>query len=120
MGDGIRVDPQKTKAVRNWPRSIYPSDIMSFLGLAGYYRRFVKGFSSITSPMSRLTPKKVKFQWSDPCKKSFQELKTGLTSAPVLALPDGSDGFIMYCDASRVGLGCVFIQHGKSIANASR
>ncbi|KAF3661735.1 putative UDP-glycosyltransferase 85A1-like [Capsicum annuum] len=77
--------------------------------------RFVEGFYSITSPMSRLTQNKVKFQWSDPCEKSFQELKTRLTSAPVLALPDSSDGFIVYCDASKVGLGCVLMQHGKGV-----
>ena len=75
-GDGIKVDPQKIDAVRNWPRPVSPSDIRSFLGLAGYYRWFVEGFSSITSPMSRLTQKKIKFQWSNLCEKSFQELKT--------------------------------------------
>ncbi|KAF3626368.1 putative ribonuclease H protein-like [Capsicum annuum] len=109
FGDGIRVDPQKTEAVRNWPRPVSPSDIRSFFGLAGYYRQFVKGFSSIASPMSRLTQKKIKFPWSDSCEKSFQELETRLTSALVLAIPDGSDGFVVYCDASRVGLGCVLM-----------
>ena len=79
--DGIRVDPQKTKAVRNWPVPISLLDIRSFLGLAGYYRQFIKGFSSIVPSMSRLTQKKVKFQWSDLFEKSFQELKTLLTSA---------------------------------------
>ncbi|KAF3643747.1 Bidirectional sugar transporter SWEET1a [Capsicum annuum] len=83
-------------------------------------RWFVKGFSSIVSPMSRLTQKKVKFQWSDPCEKSFQELNTRLTSAPVLDLPNGSDEFVVYCDTSRVGLGCVLMQHSKVIAYASR
>ena len=90
-GDGIRVDPQNTEAVKNQPKPISSSDIGSFLGLAGYYRWFVEGFSSIASPMSRLTQKKVKFQWSDSCEKSFQELTTPLTSALVLVLPDGTN-----------------------------
>ena len=90
------------------------------MGLAGYYRWFVKGFSSIASPMSRLTQKKIKFQWSSPCEKSFQELKTQLASTPVLAFLDGSDGFVVYCDASRVGLDCVLMQEGKVIAYTSR
>ena len=70
-GDGIRVDPQKTGAVRHWPKLVFPSGIKSFLGFTSYYRWFVGGFSSITSPMSRLTQKKVKFQLSESCEKSF-------------------------------------------------
>ena len=69
--DGIRVDPLKTEAIRNYPKPVSPLDIRRFLGLAGCYRRFVERFSSITSPMSRLAQKKVKFQWSDSCEKSF-------------------------------------------------
>ena len=69
--EGIRVDPQKTEAVRNWPRPISPTDIRSFLGLAGYYRHFVEGLSSIASPMTRLTQKKVKFLWSESGEKRF-------------------------------------------------
>ncbi|KAF3640037.1 putative ribonuclease H protein-like [Capsicum annuum] len=116
--DGIRVDPQKTKVVRNWPRPISPLDIRSFLDLDGYYRGFFEGFSSIASPMSRLTQKKIKFQWSDSCEKIFQESKTRLTSALVLAIPDGSDGFVVYYDASRVGLGCLLMQHSKANVEA--
>ena len=119
-GEGIMVDPKKIEAVKNWPRPLTSSDIRSFLGLASYYRRFVEGFSSISSPLTKLTQKKEKFQWSLDCEKSFQELKDRLTKAPVLTLPEGSDGFVMYCDASRVGLGCVLIQNGKVIAYASR
>ncbi|WMV19109.1 hypothetical protein MTR67_012494 [Solanum verrucosum] len=73
---GIRVDSQKIEAVRHWPRPISPTYIRSFLGLAGYYRRFVEGFSSIASPLTKLTQKKVKFQWSDECEKTFSKLKT--------------------------------------------
>jgi len=118
--EGIEVDPKKTDAVKSWPRPLSPSDIRSFLGLAGYYRRFVEGFSSIASPLTALTQKKSKFEWSESCEKSFQLLKDKLTSAPVLTLPEGTEGFVVYCDASRVGLGCVLMQHGKVIAYSSR
>ncbi|WMV32801.1 hypothetical protein MTR67_026186 [Solanum verrucosum] len=119
-GDGIKVDPKKTDVIRNWPRPLTPSDIRSFLGLAGYYRRFVNGFSSIASSMTKLTQKKAKFEWTDECERSFQTLKDKLVSAPILSLPDGLEGFVVYCDASRVGLGCVLMQNGKVIAYASR
>ena len=88
------------------------------MGLAGYYHCFVEGLSFIASPMTCLTQNKVKFLWSESCEKSFQELKTRLTSAPMLILPNGVDGFMVYCDASRVGLGCVLMQKGKVIAYA--
>ena len=90
------------------------------MGLAGYYKRFVEGFSFIASLLTKLTQKTVKFQWSEACEKSFQELKKRLTTAPVLTLPEGTQGFVVYCDASRVGLGCVLMQNGKVIAYASR
>jgi len=118
--EGIRVDSQKIEAVKQWPRPTSATNIRIFLGLAGYYRRFVEGFSSIASPLTKLTQKKAKFQWSDDCEKSFAELKTRLTTAPVLTLPEGLDGYVIYCDASRVGLGCVLMQRGKVIAYASR
>uniref|UniRef100_A0A0V0HH59 Putative ovule protein n=1 Tax=Solanum chacoense TaxID=4108 RepID=A0A0V0HH59_SOLCH len=118
--NGIKVDPKKTDAVKGWPRPLTPTDIRSFLGLTGYYRRFVEDFSSIASPLTALTQKKTKFVWSEACEKSFQELKDRLTSASVLTLSEGTDGFVVYCDASRVGLGCVLMQHGKVIAYASR
>ena len=119
-GEGIMVDPKKTEAVKNWPRPLTSSDIRSFLGLAGYYRRFVEGFSSISSPLTKLTQKREKLQWSPDCEKSFQELKDRLTKAPVLTLPEGNDGFVVYCNASRVGLGSVLMQKGKVIVYASR
>ena len=104
----------------NWPRPINVSEVRSFLGLTGYYRRFVVGFSRIAGPLTRLTQKNAKFLWKDECEKSFQELKDQLVSAPVLALPTGSGGFVIYSDASQKGLGCVLMQHGKVIAYASR
>jgi len=88
--------------------------------LAGYYRRFIQDFSSLASPLTKLTRKDVKFVWSEDCERSFQELKTRLTSAPVLSLPDGSGGFVVYTDASKLGLGCVLMQNGRVIAYASR
>lgn len=90
------------------------------MGLAGYYRRFVQDFSKIAAPLTRLTRKGIKFEWSEKCEQSFQELKNRLTSAPVLALPDDSGEYVIYSDASRQGLGCVLMQHGNVIAYASR
>nr|XP_009765345.1 PREDICTED: uncharacterized protein LOC104216908 [Nicotiana sylvestris] len=119
-GEGVKVGSQKIEVVKNCPRPTSVSDIRSFLVLAGYYRHFVEGFSSISSPLTRLNQKKVKFQWSDACEKSFEELKKRLTSAPVLTLPEGTEGFVFYCDASGIGLGCVLMQHSKFIAYALR
>ncbi|WMV07857.1 hypothetical protein MTR67_001242 [Solanum verrucosum] len=106
---GIEVGPKKMDAVKSCPRPLSLTDIRSFLGLAGYYRRFVEGFSSIASPLTTLTQKKVKFVCSEACEKIFQELKDRLTSAPVLTLPEGTYGFMVYCDASRVDLGCTLM-----------
>ncbi|XP_049405070.1 uncharacterized protein LOC125868479 [Solanum stenotomum] len=117
---GIRVDSQKIEAVKDWPRPTTPTEVRSFLGLAGYYRRFVEGFSSISAPLTKLTHKAAKFQWNDACERSLQELKSRLTSAPVLVLPEGTEGYAVYCDASGVGLECVLNQHGRVIAYASR
>ena len=88
--------------------------------MAGYYRKFVEGFSKIAAPLTRLTRKEEPFLWSETCQQSFDELKRRLTSAPVLTLPLGQDGFAMYCDASMQGLGCVLMQNDKVIAYASR
>ena len=96
------------------------TEIRSFLGLAGYYRRFVEGFSSIAAPLTRLTRKDVAFEWTEECEQSFQELKKRLTTAPVLALPDNAGNFVIYSDASLRGLGCVLMQHDRVIAYASR
>ncbi|WMV33340.1 hypothetical protein MTR67_026725 [Solanum verrucosum] len=117
---GIEVDPKKTNAVKSWPRPLSPSNIRSFLGLAGYYRRFVEGFSTIASPLKTLSQKKAKYIWSETFEKSSQELKDILTFSPVLTLPKGTYGFVVYCDASRIGLRCVLMQNGKVIAYASR
>ncbi|KAI5335023.1 hypothetical protein L3X38_025156 [Prunus dulcis] len=118
--EGIYVYPQKIEAVVNWPRLTSVTEIRSFLGLAGYYRRFVEGFSTIAAPLTYLTRKGARFEWSDKCEESFNELKTRLTTAPVLALSDDSGNFVIYSDASQQGLGCVLMQHGRVIAYASR
>jgi hypothetical protein len=95
-------------------------EIRSFLGLAGYYRRFIKDFSKITKPMTRLLEKNNDFDWTKECQVSFKELKKRLTSAPVLILPDIAKKFNIYCDASRQGLGCVLLQDGQVVSYTSR
>ncbi|KAB2607777.1 S ribonuclease [Pyrus ussuriensis x Pyrus communis] len=117
---GILVDPQKVAAMESWEQPRTVTEVSSFLGLAGYYRRFVKDFSVIALPLTRLTRKNVKFEWDDKCEQSFQQLKHCLTHAPVLALPDDSGDFEVFSDASLNGLGCVLMQHGRVIAYASR
>ncbi|KAF3616760.1 putative CST complex subunit CTC1-like [Capsicum annuum] len=110
----------RPKAMKNWPRPTTPTEIRSFLRLADYYRRFVKGISSISAPLTKLTHKASKFQWNDACEKSSQDLKNKLISTPVLVLLEGTEGYTVYYDASRVSLGYVLMQHGKVIAYASR
>jgi hypothetical protein len=95
-------------------------EIRSFLGLAGYYRRFIEGFSKLAKPMTALLEKNAKFMWSEKCQANFEELKKRLTTAPVLKLLDLSKSFSIYYDASRLGLGCVFMQEGRVVAYASR
>ncbi|KAL0536507.1 hypothetical protein IC582_025456 [Cucumis melo] len=118
--EGVSVDPAKIEAVTNWTRPSTVSEIRSFLGLAGYYRRFVEDFSRIASPLTQLTRKGTPFVWSPACERSFQELKQKLVTAPVLTVPDGSGNFVIYSDASKKGLGCVLMQQGKVVAYASR
>ncbi|GJV55712.1 putative reverse transcriptase domain-containing protein [Tanacetum coccineum] len=95
-------------------------EIRQFLGLAGYYRRFIEGFSKIAKPMTKLTQKKVTFEWGDKQEAAFHTLKTKLYSTPILALPQGAENFIVYCDESHQGLGAVLMQNEKVIAYASR
>ena len=117
---GVSVDPEKVEAVMSWewPKSVF--EIRSFLGLVGYYRRFIEDFSWIAAPMTRLTLKEVQFDWDDRCEETFQELKRRLTSAPILIVPDRGQGYIVYCEASRAGLGCVLMQSGRVVAYGSR
>ena len=92
--DGIMVDPNKIKAVVNWDRPTNVSEVRSFLGLIGYYKRFVEGFSCIAAPLTQLTRKNVKFKWKEECEKSFQELKQRLVTAPVLTIPSSTGAFV--------------------------
>ncbi|GKC98237.1 reverse transcriptase [Tanacetum coccineum] len=117
---GITMDPAKVEAITKWPRPTSVTEVRSFLGLAGYYRRFVEGFSRLALPLTKLMRKGEKFVWNEEREKSFEELKQRLVSAPILTLPSGSGGFQIYSDASKKGLGCVLMQHGKVIAYASR
>ncbi|MFS7997765.1 putative nucleotidyltransferase, Ribonuclease H [Helianthus anomalus] len=117
---GIHVDPSKIEAVKNWctPKSVI--EIRSFLGLAGYYRRFIAEFSKIVVPLTTLTQREKPFVWGPEQEESFLTLKNILCNAPVLTLPNGNDDFVVYCDASNRGLGCVLMQRDKVIAYASR
>ena len=117
---GVAVDPSNVESVTKWTPPKTVSQIRSFLGLAGYYRRFIENFSKIARPMTQLLKKDEKFKWSAECNQSFEELKKKLVSAPVLILPDQTKDFQVYCDASRQGLGCVLMQEGRVVAYASR
>jgi hypothetical protein len=118
--EGIKVDPTKAQAVKEWSTPNSLSEVRSFLGLAGYYRRFVPDFTKIAQPLIKLMKKETPFRWDDNCVAAFQELKDKLTTAPVLAIPSGVEGFEVFSDASKKGLGCVLMQKGKVIAYASR
>ncbi|CAM8993618.1 unnamed protein product [Rhodiola kirilowii] len=117
--EGISVDPVKVEAVLNWktPKTVF--EIRSFLGLAGYYRRFIENFARLANPLTRLTRKGVKFEWDEAC-EAFEELKIKLTTTPVLVIPSSEEKYIVYCDASLNGLGCVLMQQGRVVAYGSR
>jgi hypothetical protein len=106
---GIAVDPGKVKDVLDWVVPQTVKEVHSFLGLAGYYRRFIENFSKIVKPLTSFLEKGMDFSWTNARQKAFEELKKRLTTAPVLTLPDQSKRFTVYCDASRDGLGCVLM-----------
>ncbi|GJR89348.1 putative reverse transcriptase domain-containing protein [Tanacetum coccineum] len=118
--EGVHVDPAKIEAVKNWPVPKSPTEVRQFMGLAGYYRRFIEGFSLIAKPLTKLTQKNKRFEWGADEDEAFQKLKQDLCTAPILALPEGPDDFIVYCDASLKGYGAVLMQRDKVIAYASR
>jgi hypothetical protein len=117
---GISVDPGKVQDVLSWKAAMSDSDFQSFLGLAGYYQRFIEGFSKISMPMTELLKKDNQFDWTPTYEASFQELKKWLTTALVLMMPDMEKAFSINCDASGQGLGCVLMQDGCVVAYASR
>ncbi|GKD20705.1 putative reverse transcriptase domain-containing protein [Tanacetum coccineum] len=113
--EGIHIDPAKIESIKYWASPKTPTEIRQFLGLAGYYRRFIEGFLKIARPMTKLTQKSVKFYWGEKAQAAFQLLKHKLCSAPILALPEGSENFVVYCDASHKGLSAVLMQREKHI-----
>ncbi|GJW70978.1 putative reverse transcriptase domain-containing protein [Tanacetum coccineum] len=117
---GIHVDPAKIESIKDWASPKTPTEIRQFLGLAGYYRRFIEGFSKIAKSMTKLTQKGIKFDWGEKEENAFQLIKQKLCSAPIVALPEGSEDFVVYCDAPHKGLGAVLMQREKVIAYASR
>jgi hypothetical protein len=117
---GISVDPAKVKEIMEWRVPTTVTEIRSFLGLAGYYRRFIEGFSKIAKPMTSLLEKGREFKWDEKCQDSFDQLNKRLMSPLVLVMPDLQKGFDIYCDAFGEGLGCVVTQEGHVIAYASR
>ena len=118
--EGIRVNPRKIEVIIEWKPLRNVTEVHSFLGLAGYYRRFVKGFSMTATPMTRLLQKNVKFEWSEKCQVSFDKLKAFLTKALVLTQLTYDKEYVIFSYASLNGLGCVLMQEGKAVAYASR
>jgi ribonuclease HI len=114
------LTPSKVQEVMDWKPPTSVHQIRSFLGLAGYYHRFIPDFSRIAKSMTELLKKRVKFSWDQKCEEAFHTLRDHLTTAPVLAQPDMSKPFDIYCDASGIGLGCVLMQDNRVIAYASR
>jgi hypothetical protein len=118
--DGLVVDAKKVAVILDWKAPKDVRGIKSFIGMAGYYRRFIEGFSKIARPMTALLAKKVEFKWTPVRQESFEMLKQKLTTTPVLVLPDVDKPFSVYYDASYTELGCVLMQEGKVVAYSSR
>ena len=116
----VSVDLEKVEAVMNWKRPKLVFEILNFLGLVRYYRRFIEDFSRLTVPMKRLTRKKVKFEWNGLYERAFQELNRRLTSTPILIVLERGQRYTMYCDTSKDGLGCVLMQSERVLAYGSR
>nr|GFA24065.1 putative reverse transcriptase domain-containing protein [Tanacetum cinerariifolium] len=118
--EGVHMDPAKIAAIKNWATPTTPTKVRKFMGLAGYYQRFIEGFSLISKPLTKLTQKNKKFEWETEAEEAFQTLKQKLCCAPILALLEGSDDFVVNCDASLRGFEAVLMQREKVIAYASR
>nr|GFB56722.1 transposon Ty3-G Gag-Pol polyprotein [Tanacetum cinerariifolium] len=106
----LRSDPAKIESVKDYASLETPTEICQFLGLVGYYQRIIKGFSKIAKSMTKLTQKRIKYDWGEKEENAFQLIKHKLCSEPILALLEGSEDFVVYCDASHKGLGAVLMQ----------
>ena len=113
---GVQVDEEKVKAIQEWPTPKSVTEVRSFHGLASFYRRFVKDFSTLAAPLNEVIKKNVVFKWGEKQEEAFNALKQKLTNAPILALPNFSKSFEIECDASNVGIGAVLLQEGHPIA----
>jgi hypothetical protein len=118
--EGITVDPGKVRDVLDWKPPTSITQVCSFLGLAGYYRRFIPNFSKISKSITEQLKKGNKYVWSRDCDEAFKSLKKLLTTSLVLVQPDIAKSFDVYCDASATGLGCVLMQEGRLISYSSR
>ena len=107
--EGVKPDPLKIKAIQEWELPRNMTEIRSFLGLAGYYRTFVRDFSIVARPLTALLKKNISFRWNEACQRSFERLKEALTTTPILALPIENGDYVVYTDALRQGLGCVLM-----------
>ena len=110
--EGVAVDPGKVRDILNWKPPIFVHQVRSFLGMAGYYRRFIPDFSKVSKPITKLLKNQTKFVWSPKCNEAFETLKKLLTIAPILAQLDIEKLFDVYCDALGIGIGCVLMQEG--------
>jgi len=119
-GKGVATDPAKISAIVQWPVPSFVKELRSFLGLAGYYRKFVKHFAVLAKPLTSLLKKQVLLVWTQDHDTAFQLLKQALVSAPVLAMPDFSKTFCVETDASNCGVGAVLLQQGHPLAFISK